>query len=215
MAKFEWMGRVANFWNKTVGNIIPRFKVRQTAERVVGQSPTGDWANQVFSGELPVGDWQTTMRKEIKTRYIQQYLAGRGGTGPMTQADYGSIGGMIADQYRYLDRFALEVAEGKLSEVQIARRSEMYLNSSREAYERGQKRAMEIAGRKEVQWINTPGEICPDCKDLAALGWQRSDPWPFRVGGRQAYPGSGATICLTNCRCHLNWRKGEGRDETT
>ena len=209
MPKFNWRAILGNFWNKTGGRLVSRLRVGREASRIVATSPTGDWANQVASGELDVGSWQSMMRKEIKTRYIQQYLAGRGGVGPMTQADYGSIGGMIADQYRYLDRFASEIAEGKLSEAQIAQRSEMYLNSSREAYERGQKRAMEIAGLKQVAWINTPGEICPDCLELADLGWQKADPWPFRVGGSMAYPGSGATVCLTNCRCHLDWRKGE------
>jgi len=207
--KFNWRQRAGDFWNKTVGRIVPRFRVGREAERVVSLSPTAGWANQVFSGELPIDAWQVTMRQELKTRYIQQYLAGRGGVGPMTQVDYGSIGGMLADQYRYLDGFAADIAEGKLSETQIARRSEMYFNSSREAYERGQKRAMEVAGLKEVIWINTPGEICPDCLDLARLGWQKADPWPFRVGGQMAYPGSGATQCLTNCRCLTDWRKGE------
>ena len=114
---------------------------------------------------------------------------------------------MLADQYRYLDGFAAEIAEGKLSEAQIARRSEMYMNSSREAYERGQKRAMEIAGLQEVIWIKTAKESCPDCIELSRLGWQKAEPWPFRVGGVNALPGSGATQCLTNCRCYLDWRK--------
>jgi hypothetical protein len=30
--------------------------------------------------------------------------------------DWGSIGGMVADQYRYLDKFAQQIADGKLSE---------------------------------------------------------------------------------------------------
>ena len=208
MARFDWRAILGNFWNKTAGRIVPRLKVGEEASRVVSTSPTGDWANQVFTGELDVGSWQSIMRQEIKTRYIQQYLAGRGGVGAMTQADYGSIGGMIADQYRYLDGFARDIAEGKLTEKQIAMRSEMYLNSSRESYERAQKRAMEVAGKKEVAWITTPGEICPDCLELGDLSWQKADPWPFRVGGAMAYPGSGATVCRTNCRCHLDWRAG-------
>lgn len=211
MASFNWKERLAKFWNKTVGRVVPRLQVGQEAERVAALSPTADWANQVASGELPVDAWQTQMRQEIKTRYIQQYLACRGGTGVMTQVDYGSIGGMLADQYRYLDGFAAEIAEGNLSEAQIAQRSEMYLNSSREACERGQKRAMEVAGIQYVHWVTTAAESCPDCLALARLGWQKADPWPFRVGGVLAYPGSGATQCLTNCRCHTDWRKEHPR----
>ena len=208
MPRFNWRQRAAQFWNRTVGRVVPRLRIGREAERVVSLSPISDWAHRAFTGDLPVDAWQAAMRQEIKTRYIQQYLAGRGGVGPMTQADYGSIGGMIADQYRYLDGFARDVAEGKLSEAQIARRSEMYLNSSREAFERAQRRAAEAAGLAEVLWIRTAAESCPDCIALSNLGWQKAEPWPFRVGGVQAIPGSGATACLTGCRCFLEWRKG-------
>lgn len=212
MPKFDWRARAAKFWNKTVGRVVPRLQIKREADRVASLSPTASWANQVASGELPVDAWEAMMRQEIKTRYIQQYLACRGGVGPMTQADYGSIGGMIADQYRYLDGFAAEIAEGKLSEGQIAMRSEMYLNSSREACERAGRRAAEVAGLTEVLWVRTPAESCEDCITLSNLGWQKAEPWPFKVGGVQAIPGSGATICKTNCKCLLDWRKG-GRGE--
>ena len=211
MPKFDWRAAAGKFWNKTVGRIVPRLRVGREAERVASLTPTAEWANSVFVGEMPLDVWQQTMRQELKTRYIQQYLAGRGGIGPMTQADYGSIGGMLADQYRYLDGFAREIAEGKLSEAQIAQRSEMYFNSSREAFERGQKRAAEVAGLREVLWIKTAQESCPDCIALSQLGWQRAEPWPFKVGGQMAIPGSGATQCLTNCRCYLDYLKsGQG-----
>ena len=65
---------------------------------------------------IDVRMWQTEMRSQIKQSYIDKYIAGRGGIEQMTQADWGSIGGMTADQYRYLDKFADEVAGGKLSE---------------------------------------------------------------------------------------------------
>lgn len=209
MPRFNFRQRVASFWNRTVGRAVPRLRIGREAERLATLSPVRDWANQVYSGEMPLDVWQQTMRQELKTRYVQQYLAGRGGIGPMTQADYGSIGGMLADQYRYLDGFTAQIAEGKLSEAQIGQRSEMYMNSSREAYERGQKRATEVAGLKEVIWIKTAQESCSDCIDLSNLGWQKAEPWPFQVGGQHAIPGSGATICLTNCRCYLDYRKGE------
>lgn len=65
---------------------------------------------------LRVGDWQAAMRQQIKQSYKQQYIAGKGGIEQMTQVDWGSIGGMTSEQYGYLDGFAREVAEGKLSE---------------------------------------------------------------------------------------------------
>ena len=83
-----------------------------------------------------VGVWENEMRAHIKAEYVRQYLLGRGGRDAMTQADWGSVGGMIAEQYKHLDGFAAEIAAGELSEKMIAARSEMYILSAREAFNR-------------------------------------------------------------------------------
>jgi len=90
---------------------------------------------------LPLDAWQATMRQQIKDEYIRQYVIARGGVENMAQADWGSIGGMLADQYRYLDRFAADIASGNLSAAQIEKRAAMYIRSAREAFWRGTARA--------------------------------------------------------------------------
>jgi hypothetical protein len=102
-----------------------------------------DLATQVAADNIDVATWQAAMRTEIKNRVIQEYLLGRG-PGPFTPADRGSLGGMLTDQFRYLDRFAAEVAAGNLSEAQIRARAAMYIRSAREAYGRAQARARHI-----------------------------------------------------------------------
>jgi len=203
VAKFQWRPKVAQFWNATVGRLVPRLQVRQAAGRVLDASPVEAWAEQVASGEMGVAAWHQAMRDEIRRNCIEQYLAGRGGTGPMTAREWGSVGGMIGEQYKYLDKFAAEVAEGKLSAGQIARRSRMYVNSAREALERAGRRAAREAELNEVRWVMDPDpsvEHCtgePGCRELAAMGWQKAEPWPFKAGRRDALPGAGLTPCLT------------------
>jgi len=103
---------------------------------VIDASPAAGWSEAVASGQMPVEVWHQRMRDEIRRNYIQQYLAGRGGLEKMTAVDWGSVGGMIAEQYRWLDNFAAQIAAGELSAAQIRVRAQMYINSSREAYER-------------------------------------------------------------------------------
>lgn len=104
-------------------------------------SATDQLAGLVTNGQLAPGDWNDLMRQEIKDEYIRQYLLGRGGREQMTAADWGSIGGSLRDQYRYLDGFYENVVTGELTEAQIAARARMYVNSAREAFNRGQARA--------------------------------------------------------------------------
>lgn len=157
------------------------------------------FAGLLADGSIDVGEWERRMRDVVKGEYVRQYLLGRGGREQMVAADYGSIGGMLAEQYGWLDDFAAEIAAGELSEAQIAQRADMYLNSSREAFERAKERAQKEE-TKEMRWNLTAAESCPDCVKLAGMGWQPTDD-PFGTT-----PGAGATRCKTNCMCHVSYR---------
>jgi len=116
---------------------------------------------------------------------------GRGGLGAMTQADWGSIGGMLKEQYRYLAEFAKAIAEGKLSEAQILARSRMYINSSREAFERAKARVAALLNLTEEMWVLNPqAENCPDCIYYSQQGWKPVAEEFYPV------PGDGSTQCL-------------------
>ena len=138
-------------WNKTAGRYYDtdtgRFLSRARALEFVDESlaatekATDLLASYVSDGMLAVDDWQLLMRQEIKREYIREYMLGRGGRAQMTQADWGSIGGMLKEQYAYLDAFADQIATGNLSEAAIRSRSRMYIRSAREAYERANARA--------------------------------------------------------------------------
>ena len=101
-------------------------------------------AGYAAQGVLNAGDFGALFREEIKKEYIRQYLLGIGGRDQMTAADWGSIGGMLREQYRFLDGFLAEIAAGNLTEAQIMARARMYINSAREAYERAHGR---VAGK--------------------------------------------------------------------
>lgn len=154
-------------------------------------------ASFVSDGTLSEAEWLRLMRQEIKEEYIRQYLIGRGGLPQMMPADWGSIGGMLKEQYHpYLQRFYGQL--GELSEAQIAARAKMYVLSSREGFERGKERAAIAAGFTEVFWLVDPTiENCPDCLAFQAMGWQliADDPYEGCV------PGSACTVCLTHCGC--------------
>jgi len=128
------------------GDPLYRYRNDQTG-RFASQQEIWDWGEDSMESNatatkplavspINVSQWQQDMRDRVKAEYIRQYELGKGGRSNMTAQDWGSVGGMIADQYRYLDDFAEEIAAGKLSSAQIAMRSQMYILSAREAYER-------------------------------------------------------------------------------
>jgi hypothetical protein len=163
----------------------------------------GDLTVRLANGEMDVAQWQRIMRNDVKNSYIDQYVLGHGGRGTMTQADWGRIGAMVKEQYRYLDGFARAVADDTLSEAQIRTRAGMYHDSSVQAYERGHSQMMgvptlpaypgdgstachsncrchwdirEVNGGWDCYWVVMGGgEMCEDCA-------QRGDEWsPYEV----------------------------------
>lgn len=95
------------------------------------------WENQQISPT----DFRDVMRQQLKEEGIRQYTMGRGGVAQMTPEDWGSVGGSLADQYRYLDGMVDEMEAGNVSAGQVRRRVDMYFNSTREMYYRGLSRA--------------------------------------------------------------------------
>lgn len=203
---WAWNAKAGRYYSTKTGRFLTNAKaleyVQASADATV--AATDILAGYVSEGTMSPSGWMTMMRDEIKHQYIRQYELGIGGRGRMLAADWGSVGGMVGEQYKYLDGFAVDLAN--LSEGQIRARSRMYINSAREAYERAHGRVAEGLGFDEIAWIENPAaESCPDCDAFAEMGWQLVADNPY--GG--AIPASGMTECLSNCKCGLDYRNSE------
>ena len=151
---------------------------------------------QLRDGELSVQEYTLAMRRLIRKAYLSQYLLAKGGVNAITRRDITDIASLTLRQYGYLQNFARQIKNGELSINQIRARSEMYLHSSTQAYERGQAASFGIDlpeypgdgnqiclsrckcrweitrkddGTIEAYWrINITAEHCKSCKDNRA-----------------------------------------------
>lgn len=167
-------------------------------------------SNLVANGNISPNDWMPLMRQYIKDEYIRQYITAIGGRSNMTQSDWGRIGSMLKEQYKYLSGFQAQIAGGNLTEGQIRARARMYINSAREAFEKGNRDVALKWGADEMYWdIDTSVENCPDCITYNAMGWVKIEINPYDGN----YPGSGGTVCLTNCHCGIIYRNSKTGEE--
>lgn len=200
---WTWLTKLGRYLNEQLGKLLGR---QETLDKVNGlqgapKAVVDQLGRWVASGQIDAAAWEAQMREQIKYAYINEYLLGRGGINAMTQADWGSIGGMLKEQYGHLAEMAKLIAEGKLSEAQILARSRMYINSSREAFERAKKRVAKLLNLTEEMWVLNPqAENCEDCQYYATQGWKPVSEKFYPV------PGDGSTQCLTNCQCHKLYR---------
>lgn len=207
MANWAFSTSSGRYYDRDTGRFMTNDQARgYLADAIDVSTNRSDTLAGMVAGDPPLispADWREAMRQEIKQQYIKSYLEGRGGVEQMGPVDWGSIGGMLREQYRYLDEFAKLIEDGALSEAQIRARAQMYMESSREAYERANERVQVGLGMDEVRWVLQEAAHCPDCETFASLGWQRIEDNPF--GG--AIPGDGSTQCLSNCKCYREFRK--------
>lgn len=199
---YRWDKRLARYRDDKTGRFLSEKRIDElTAESIkASQSAVDELARMVSAGEINTETWKRAMRQEIKGEYIRQYVMQRGGREMMTSADWGSVGGMIADQYKYLDNFADQVGAGELSEGQIAMRSRMYANSAREGASRAQGRAKGDAGYQYEEWVNDPAsDNCQTCVSRELEG--------IVPIGTHPPVGDGSTECKTNCTCHKTYYK--------
>lgn len=77
------------------------------------------------------------LREIIKQTNIDMYALGAGGRNGMSQRDWGRIGAMVKEQYKYLNNLVDQIAKGKITPAQANARLKMYINSSNEALWKG------------------------------------------------------------------------------
>jgi hypothetical protein len=138
MAKWIWYGDPIYRYRDEKGRFAATSTIQEWS-KISMQAAAANMrplATDLAEQSLSLGSWQKTMRANIKTQFTQQYLLGIGGRNQMTPSDWGSLGGLLAKQYNYLDLFASQIANGELSENQIGARSEMYMLAARSAFER-------------------------------------------------------------------------------
>ncbi len=112
------------------------------------------------------------------------------------------VSGRVGEQYNFLDGFAGAIQDGDegeaLSVEAITARAALYAGAGTGTFWSVIREQEDEA--PEVRWNLTPAEHCTDCLDLDARGWMPVE----ELGGQ--VPGDGQTICITNCRCYLDFR---------
>ena len=217
--KFGFLRKVGKFINRTANRILGRADVAAQAEKLV-RLATAEYltplAVSLSEGSMSLPAWQTEMRQTIKRLYVNQYTLARGGKAQMTFQDYGGLSQMLQDQYKYLDKYAAQLATMDVAEREayIRNRSQLYANASNEAFERGKAAVAQSLGFDEVTWHLSPVEHCQTCKDRDAIGTTAVSPrggWMDPEVG-ETWPADGTTLCITNCRCFLSYSNSETGD---
>lgn len=89
---------------------------------------TDELSEQVYTGEISIGQWQETMKQSIRELHTSTAAIGKGGWDEMEPADWGRLGPRLKDQYRWLQGFAEHIDTNRedVSLKQIKARARLY-----------------------------------------------------------------------------------------
>jgi hypothetical protein len=179
---------VSNGQMVSEANVIAEMRRHQDATYTALDALT----EQLYNGQINVAQWQVGVAQELKDAHLAQAMLGVGGKANMTSVEYGRVGGVLRDEYRYLARFADDIAAGRQSRAQAMARIKQYGNASQQAYWR------EWSLKEPyIWWQRNAGESCSDCVDIEANNPYTGDTLP-------TVPGAGTTKCRGNCKCTLH-----------
>jgi hypothetical protein len=157
------------------------------------------YTRMLVDGSITLDQWQGSMREAIKAAHIQATIIGNGGRESMGSAEYGRIGQRLRQEYAYLQQFASDLLEQRVSAPMALARASLYANSVRGSFWEGQSIRQEKQGYGLMQRVLDPGaQHCQDCLDYAARGIVPIGSVPL--------PGQ-RCACRARCRCFVRFSR--------
>lgn len=187
------------------GRIVSRAAVREAIDTALRTASfrARALALELRAGTITLDAWELAMRELVKDVHLYSAAAVRGGWDRMTQGDYGRVGQLVRTQFRYLDGFAQDIADGRqrLGAPGFLRRGMMYGEAGRATHEAfvqsdARKWARELGGRLEARNVLGDAQHCDQCAGLTRRGWMPdADMVP-----------PGMRTCLSHCHCTVKRR---------
>jgi hypothetical protein len=155
------------------------------------------FTRMLADGSITLDQWQGSVREAIKAAHLQAAIIGHGGRDGMGSAEYGRIGQRLRQEYAFLQGFARDLLDQRISTPLSLARISLYAASVRSSYWEG------IAIRKEKQGFSLMRRIldpaaqhCEDCKLYSSRGIVPIGSIPL--------PGQ-RCACRARCRCRVEY----------
>lgn len=169
---WQWDDASKRYRNTATGRYISQKAAVALRDQYIDarMSDMDGLTRRLVDKQINVQQWTLEMRQQVKDTYINEYMLARGGRNNMTQADWGRVGAMLKEQYRYVDGFARDIDAGKVSGGQIRTRARMYVDSATQAFERAK---TESRGMPRLPAY--PGDGQTQCRANCRCAWDIVD----------------------------------------
>lgn len=192
----------AQYRDIDTGKFISRDRVVETAQaettrlkvRCLGH------ARVLLSGKVELAEYQARVAQDLKASIIRNTILGAGGKDRVVAVQYLAAGRQLKEQYKLLDKFARDIADGKLTEKQILARTGQYANAATVAYYEAEKFDRQRIGfNAAMRSLDPQAKHCKSC-----LRHHTNGQW---LSIELVVPSGVDCECRGNCRCRVQYKK--------
>jgi len=199
---YSWDDPRAQYRNAS-NRLVSRGAVREVLDKYldVRTARVRDVSVQLQQREITIAQWQRQMEDSIARTHLASAALAKGGWARMRPVDYGRVGRLVRDEYKYLRAFARQIEKGLPLDGRFLSRAEQYAQAGRHTFHVVETLELKARDYDEEKSIRSARDSCSECIAIAALKWQRI--------GSTKNPGS--RICRRKCRCHKIYRKSQAK----
>ena len=141
-----WNQETKRYRNTETGETLTENKQVELRDRLINlwMERVRLLAEWLSIGQLTIQEWTLSMRRETMSVFSDEYMMALGGWNSMYAEDFINLAAMVFNQFGYLQDFAEVVRQGELSKAQIGARSELYIASATQSFEKGRARRHNI-----------------------------------------------------------------------
>lgn len=204
VSPFEWSETAGRYRDLSTGRFVSERVITARMERVTAAASDAmeEITGRLLDDQITLPEWRSAMQREISD--VNRICAAVSkGWQRMTPSDWGFAGSWIKKQYRWLDKFARELASGKQPMNRTAiTRARMYGQAGRGLYQEMRRRGEKKRGKTEEMRVLGPNENhCESTETIDGC---------IELAGRWApigtLPPIGESPCYTNCKCQFRFR---------
>jgi hypothetical protein len=197
--RFQWSEERGKYRDLVTGRYISALEVRRAVDqtlRSIGQE-TKRMADDLRAGRISLDRFRLEMRARSREVHILSAAAGRGGFNKMDAKAWGQVGGVIAEQDKFIDGFIADIQSGKQKmTASLSHRAAQYVEAGRTTHERAKRDVVTERGHTEERNILRDAQHCSECPELTSRGWVPIGTLPL----------PGQRECHGGCVCEIETR---------
>lgn len=155
-------------------------------------------ARLLASGKIDIAEFQTRMALSLKESHLRNAAVGAGGVKQLTPTHYGKVGAELKKQYKFLNGFGQDLADGKLTPEQAIRRAGSYAKSAKTSFFQAEFTSRGKYGFYVKRLLDAQSHHCASCISYQQLQWTLV---------QNVIPPGVDCECGGRCRCRLLYQK--------